>query len=106
MEIKWFNDFYKQIADTKLSHWLEVLPSQLAQWQKQQLHGDFAKWHKLVNKLPDTNVSHINLKDAVEIGLASDIDEYTQKQIIGLLKQFKPWRKRPFHLHGIPIDTD
>lgn len=106
MEIKWFNDFYKQIADTKLSHWLEVLPSQLAQWQKQQLHGDFAKWHKLVNKLPDTNVSHVNLKDAVEIGLASDIDEYTQKQIIGLLKQFKPWRKGPFHLHGIHIDTE
>ncbi|MDC0602146.1 tRNA 5-methoxyuridine(34)/uridine 5-oxyacetic acid(34) synthase CmoB [Aliiglaciecola sp.] len=106
MEIKWFNDFYKQIADTKLSHWLEVLPSQIAQWQKQQLHGDFAKWHKLVNKLPNTNVSHINLKDAVEIGLASDIDEYTQKQIIGLLKQFKPWRKGPFHLHGIHIDTE
>lgn len=106
MEIKWFNDFYKQIADTNLSHWLEVLPSQLAQWQKQQLHGDFAKWHKLVNKLPNTNVSHINLKDAVEIGLASDIDEYTQKQIIGLLKQFKPWRKGPFHLHGIHIDTE
>lgn len=106
MEIKWFNDFYKHIADTKLSHWLEELPRQLADWQRQQLHGDFAKWHKLVNKLPNTQVSQVNLVDKVEIGVESDIDEYTQKQIIGLLKQFKPWRKGPFNLHGIHIDTE
>ncbi|MGJ8681444.1 tRNA 5-methoxyuridine(34)/uridine 5-oxyacetic acid(34) synthase CmoB [Paraglaciecola sp.] len=106
MAVTWFNDFYKQIASSPLSHWLEVLPAQIAHWQKEQLHGDFNKWVKLLNKLPDTNASFIDLKDKVQFGQAEDISDYTQKHITGLLKQFAPWRKGPFHLHGIHIDTE
>ncbi|WJG11131.1 tRNA 5-methoxyuridine(34)/uridine 5-oxyacetic acid(34) synthase CmoB [Aliiglaciecola sp. LCG003] len=106
MSIPWFNQFYQQIACSKLSHWLEVLPAQLALWEKKQLHGDFTKWIKLLSKLPVTQVSDIDLKNSVRFGQVEDINEYTQKQIIGLLKQFKPWRKGPFEIHGINIDTE
>tara|TARA_R110000868_G_scaffold62996_12_gene190038 strand:- start:122 stop:1093 length:972 start_codon:yes stop_codon:yes gene_type:complete len=106
MSIPWFKDFYQQIAHSPLSHWLEVLPAQLADWQRQQLHGDFAKWLKLINLLPTTTVSSIELNNKVEFGLASDIDEHTSKQLTGLFKQFMPWRKGPFHIHGIHIDTE
>lgn len=106
MAVTWFNDFYRQIADSPLSHWLEVLPAQIATWQKEQLHGDFNKWVKLLNKLPETEVSKINISDKVEFGTASDVDEYTQKQFSGLLKQFMPWRKGPFDIHGIHLDTE
>lgn len=106
MNVSWFNDFYKIIADSELSSWLEVLPAQIATWQKQQLHGDFKKWVKLLNKLPSTNLSSIDLVETVRFGRQDDIDDYTQKQIIGLLKQFAPWRKGPFDIHGIHIDTE
>ncbi|GAA0852488.1 tRNA 5-methoxyuridine(34)/uridine 5-oxyacetic acid(34) synthase CmoB [Aliiglaciecola litoralis] len=106
MAISWFNQFYKYIADTELSPWLEVLPAQLAHWEKAQLHGDFAKWRKLISKLPATKVTHLELKNAVEMGTSDDIDDYTQRQITGLLQQFKPWRKGPFNVHGIHIDTE
>ena len=106
MTIQWFNNFYKEIADSPLGHWLEVLPGQLAEWHRQQRHGDFDKWMKLLSKLPDTSPSVRNLSDKVELGTASDIDEYTQKQITGLLKLFMPWRKGPYDIHGIHIDTE
>ncbi|MFT2090713.1 tRNA 5-methoxyuridine(34)/uridine 5-oxyacetic acid(34) synthase CmoB [Paraglaciecola sp. 2405UD69-4] len=106
MAVTWFNDFYKQLADSPLSHWLEVLPAQIATWHKEQLHGDFNKWVKLLNKLPNTDVSKINISEGVEFGVASDVDEYTQKQFTGLLKQFMPWRKGPFNIHGVHIDTE
>ncbi|MFT6895750.1 MAG: tRNA (mo5U34)-methyltransferase [Paraglaciecola sp.] len=106
MTVNWFNHFYQQIADSPLSHWLEVLPGQIAHWQKEQLHGDFNKWLKLLDKLPQTHPSSINLQDKVELGKADDIDGYTQKQISGLLKQFMPWRKGPFDIHGIDVDTE
>ncbi|GAB5380583.1 MAG: tRNA 5-methoxyuridine(34)/uridine 5-oxyacetic acid(34) synthase CmoB [Aliiglaciecola sp.] len=106
MANQWFNQFYAQIAQTNLSPWLEVLPAQLAVWQTQQLHGDFAKWQKLLKKLPQTNTSNCDIKSQVSFGTTDDVDEYTQKQIIGLLKQFKPWRKGPFNVHGIQIDTE
>ncbi len=106
MTVSWFNDFYKQIADSPLSHWLEVLPAQIAQWQKDQLHGDFNKWVKLLGKLPETHPSTVNLVDKVAFGTSEEISEYQQKQITGLLKQFMPWRKGPFHIHGIHLDTE
>jgi tRNA (mo5U34)-methyltransferase len=104
--VNWFNDFYKQVADSPLSHWLEVLPGQIAHWQREQLHGDFNKWLKLLALLPDTQPCAVNLKDKVAFGLGADIDSHTQKQITGLLKQFMPWRKGPFDLHGIQLDTE
>ncbi len=104
--MQWFNQFYREIALSPLSPWLQNLPQQLALWQKQALHGDFKKWCKLLDKLPKTEPSQIHLQDKIEIGSAGDIDSYTQKQIEGLLKQFMPWRKGPFHVHGIHIDTE
>ena len=106
VSVPWFNEFYKQLADSPLSHWLEVLPAQVANWQRQQQHGDFKKWVKLLDKLPQTSPSEVELTELVRFGRADDIDQYTQKQILGLLKQFMPWRKGPFHIHDIHIDTE
>ncbi|MDF2178120.1 tRNA 5-methoxyuridine(34)/uridine 5-oxyacetic acid(34) synthase CmoB [Aliiglaciecola sp. CAU 1673] len=100
-----FSDFYKKIIDSPLASWLEVLPAQLADWQRQN-KNDLDKWQKLLAKLPATVLSEVDIQSGVTIGSAADIDDYTSKQIIGLLQQFKPWRKGPFHLHGIHIDTE
>jgi tRNA (mo5U34)-methyltransferase len=106
MSVTWFNDFYKQIATSQLSHWLEVLPAQIATWHKEQRHGDFNKWIKLLEKLPQTKPSVVELKEKVCFGQAADIDDQGSKHIEGLLKQFAPWRKGPFEIHGIHIDTE
>ncbi|MDN4503479.1 tRNA 5-methoxyuridine(34)/uridine 5-oxyacetic acid(34) synthase CmoB [Alteromonadaceae bacterium BrNp21-10] len=101
----WFSAFYKHIANSPLSRWLEVLPAQIAHWQQHQ-HGEFGKWQRLLEKLPDTTPSIIELAKQVKFGVATDIDDYQQKQIEGLLKQFMPWRKGPFFIHDIHVDTE
>lgn len=106
MSIDWFNGFYQRIATSQHSHWLETLPAQLSVWHKQQLHGDFEKWRKLLAKLPSISTNEFDLKDSVSIGSADSIDPKIQKQIAGILGLFGPWRKGPFHLHGIHIDTE
>lgn len=106
MSLPWFNDFYQIIAQNRLQHWLEVLPAQLADWHRQQLHGEFPKWLKLLGKMPNTSPSLIDLKNTVSLGTDADISEHQQKQIIGLLRQFAPWRKGPFFIHGIHLDTE
>lgn len=104
--MKWFYDLYRDIIHTPLGHWLETLPPHLARWHKEALHGDFKKWCKLLDQLPDTSPAKVEFKDAVRIGSAADITQYQQKQITGLLKQFMPWRKGPFFIHDIHIDTE
>ena len=105
MKVDWYQPLFQHLATSPLSEWLETLPAQIATWQKKP-HGEFAKWVKLLRKLPKTDISAIELADVVSFGTREGIDEYTQKFIEGLLLQFKPWRKGPFHIHGIHIDTE
>ena len=106
LEQTWFTDCYKSLIDSPLSHWLQTLPAQMETWQQTAKHGEFDKWCRLLSKLPTTSPSCVDLASSVSIGTENDVDEYVQKQIEGLLKQFMPWRKGPFNLHGIHIDTE
>ncbi len=105
MKVDWYQPLFQQLATSPLNEWLETLPAQIAAWQKKP-HGEFNKWVKLLNKLPKTETSLIELANAVRFGAQEDIDDYTKKFIEGLLLQFKPWRKGPFHIHDIHIDTE
>lgn len=99
-----FRPFYQQIATTKLSAWLETLPLQLKQWEK-TTHGDYAKWAKIVDYMPDVAVT-LNLKDKVEAVPEAPLSNGETQRIVHHLKQLMPWRKGPYHLHGIHIDTE
>ncbi|MCB5226262.1 tRNA 5-methoxyuridine(34)/uridine 5-oxyacetic acid(34) synthase CmoB [Alishewanella sp. 16-MA] len=101
-----FSAFYAQLATSRLHPWLETLPAQLALWSKTALHGEFKQWQKILANLPATRVSQIALADAVAFGQASDISAGETERIRFLLQQLKPWRKGPFQIHGIDIDTE
>ena len=62
-EAQWFNDCYKSLFDTPLSHWLQTLPAQLDHWQRNSKHGEFDKWCRLLAKLPSTTPSNIELDE-------------------------------------------
>ena len=100
-----FRPFYQQIATTNLSDWLETLPLQLKEWEK-QTHGDYAKWSKIVDFLPDLQADNIDLKSAVKSDRTSPLSEGEKQRIIYHLKQLMPWRKGPYHLFGIHVDCE
>ena len=100
-----FRPFYQQIATGPLSAWLETLPLQLKQWEK-QTHGDYAKWAKLIDFLPHLEADHIELKSAVRSERICPLSNGQKQRITYLLKQLMPWRKGPYDLHGIYIDCE
>jgi tRNA (mo5U34)-methyltransferase len=104
--MKYFNQFYSAIAQNDLSHWLDTVPAQLSQWYKESLHGDFKQWQSILHHLPKTEVNSIELANTVSFGRGEDISEGQKQQISRLLMKFKPWRKGPFHIHDIHIDTE
>jgi tRNA (mo5U34)-methyltransferase len=104
--MKYFNQFYSAIAQNDLSHWLDTVPAQLSQWYKESLHGDFKQWQSTLHHLPKTKVNSIELTNTVSFGRGEDISEGQKQQISRLLMKFKPWRKGPFHIHDIHIDTE
>lgn len=105
--MKQFNEFYQQIATNRLSHWLNTLPAQLSHWHENNLHGEFKHWQTTLDALPvvETN-STIDIVDTVSVGELGDLDQGQFKRLENLMKKFKPWRKGPYHIHGLHIDTE
>ncbi|MCK3654363.1 tRNA 5-methoxyuridine(34) synthase CmoB [Pasteurellaceae bacterium Macca] len=99
-----FNLFYQQIATTNLAPWLETLPTQLKQWEK-QTHGDYAKWAKIIDFLP-TAQAEVALNERVEARLATPLSAGETQRLVYHLKQLMPWRKGPYHVHGVHIDCE
>ncbi|WP_057831537.1 tRNA 5-methoxyuridine(34)/uridine 5-oxyacetic acid(34) synthase CmoB [Colwellia sp. TT2012] len=105
--MKQFNHFYQQIAANRLSHWLNTLPGQLTHWHENNLHGDFKHWQKTLDALPSVEgKSAIELINSVKVGELGDLNNGEFKRLENLMKKFKPWRKGPYHIHGLHIDTE
>ena len=101
-----FGDFYQIIAKNKLSKWLEVLPAQLANWQKSNIDNRFNQWLNSIKHLPIIKPYQIDLLNSVTVESEQPISIGDQQRITQLLKNMMPWRKGPFHLYGINIDTE
>ncbi len=101
-----FSSFYQQIADSNLQHWLETLPSILGQWQREHKHGNLPKWEKVLNKLHYPAPDQIDFIDSVTVGSGEQLSPGEKEKLENLLRLFMPWRKGPFHIHGIHIDTE
>ncbi|OCG21304.1 MULTISPECIES: tRNA 5-methoxyuridine(34)/uridine 5-oxyacetic acid(34) synthase CmoB [unclassified Gilliamella] len=101
-----FGDFYQIIAKNKLSRWLEVLPAQLANWQKQNIDNRFNQWLNSIKHLPSITPYQIDLLHSVTVNSEHPISTGEQQRITQLLKNMMPWRKGPFHLYGIDVDTE
>jgi tRNA (mo5U34)-methyltransferase len=101
-----FANFYQLIAqDTRLQPWLNVLPQQLTDWQNAE-HGDFDRWLRALNKIPQSVPDQVDLKNSVTIGSSTPFQTGELKKLESLLKTFHPWRKGPYTVHDIHIDTE
>lgn len=101
-----FANFYQLIAqDTRLQPWLNTLPQQLTDWNNAE-HGDMARWLRALNKFPVETPDNIELKSEVSLNNDEAMHTGQAKKLENLLMTFHPWRKGPYNLHGIHIDTE
>jgi len=100
-----FGRFYQQIATGPLASWLEVLPAQVAAWQRENLHGKFRDWEKSVDYLPLLTPQTLDLVNSVT-ATAEDLTDRQRLGIENLLRNLMPWRKGPYSLYGTHIDTE
>jgi len=75
-------------------------------WEKILKHGDLIRWQDGFNALPDVTPSDYDFNNsAVTIGSPDDTD-MEQAETTAALRQMHPWRKGPFKLFGVHIDTE
>ncbi|KPD02890.1 tRNA 5-methoxyuridine(34)/uridine 5-oxyacetic acid(34) synthase CmoB [Moellerella wisconsensis] len=101
-----FGNFYREIATGRLSHWLDVLPAQLSEWKKEHLHGKFKSWEKVLENLPAITPTTLDLKHSVTATREPELTSGEYRCVYNILREFMPWRKGPFSLYGVNIDTE
>lgn len=93
----------ERLADT----WADILPEQLQSAFNPARHGQLMAWQRTIADLPILSPSQCELnEDTVKIGSAGDLIGINREQLTSLLKQFNPWRKGPYDLFDIIIDTE
>ncbi|PQQ39298.1 tRNA 5-methoxyuridine(34)/uridine 5-oxyacetic acid(34) synthase CmoB [Photorhabdus luminescens] len=101
-----FGNFYQLIAKNNLQHWLNCLPAQLQEWQKAALHGNFKSWAKTLENLPEISPTQLDLKNGVIAERDPPLSAGEKICLTNILRIFMPWRKGPFSLYSINIDTE
>jgi len=89
-----------------LTSWLPLLPQQIADGLSEARYGDLPEWKAALASMPVVKASAVELHARMEIGGAGDCDETTRSQLQHSLEQLIPWRKGPYVVHGIHIDTE
>ncbi len=101
-----YNALYEQLEGSPVEPWLKTLP-QAVEAAFERGHGDLEKWQAAVGALPSIKPSSIDLSArCVRIGTASDLDAAAAVEIERQLRILHPWRKGPYSIFGIDIDTE
>ncbi len=90
-----------------MHRWAEILPQQIASGLSHKRYGDLSRWQQALNTLPDIAVNNITLNDS-RIGASADkpLDDATRAQLQEALMGLHPWRKGPYDLFGVHINTE
>lgn len=101
-----FGNFYFLIAKNYFLHWLETLPAQIANWQREQQHGLFKQWLNAVEFLLEIKLYCFDLLHSVTAESEEPLSAGQIKRIETLMRNLMPWRKGLFLLYGVNIDTE
>ena len=95
-----YTEFYPLLKATPLEPWIEQLPDRIAHGLRHERHGRLPQWEHLLEQLPSLSTDTVDLRHAVQV------EGENHAELESLLKQLHPWRKGPYHIHGIHIDTE
>ena len=101
-----YESLYPQLEAIGLGEWSQQLRQSLPEMFALERRREMADWHAAIKSLPQVRPTGVELKDRVEIGRVDELDEAGKEALVEKLKAFYPWRKGPFRLFGIDIDTE
>lgn len=102
-----FERLYAALTRGELPQWPEALATLVENITFHKPHGKRQEWLDTLTALPSLTPSSYNFtSDRVQIGQQQDAMAEQRQQLSECLQVFIPWRKGPFELFGIHIDTE
>lgn len=104
--MNFYDTLYPQLDALGQHLWAQQLQQTLPERPFHDSHGKMEGWLKSLATLPELQPSRLELKNQVTIGAAEDLGAISQEELIAGLQTFHPWRKGPYNLFGVKIDTE
>ena len=101
------NPFLAHLHRFGLQKQRDYFVQQLARLDTDLFHGQRADWENLLETLPKLQAERISLDSGtVTVGTPDSLTGEQHTLLKEVLLQFRPWRKGPFSLFGIHIETE
>ena len=102
-----YSDLHAQLDGLGFAKWASEVDKAILATFYQSKHGHFKNWQNTLESLPEIKASSIDLnQSSIQIGETGDCDQDSRQELQALLKTLWPWRKGPYNLFGIDIDTE
>lgn len=93
------------LGQPRFAAWADRLTGQLDCAFSGDRHGDWPRWREVLRSLPVCRAERVELGRAA-ITVAGDCASEDRTRIENLLRALHPWRKGPYELFGIRIDSE
>ena len=94
------------LKNTLLEDWSLRLNSSIARVLAQYTHGELSQWQTMIEALPTIPADTVELNAEVKVTAKQPQTESQLEQLKDQLMMLHPWRKGPFHIHGLDINTE
>lgn len=102
-----YQPLYEALLEAKAEDWVKLLPQQLAHAFDVTRHGRLSQWQALIENTSATpGIQCLLDVDAIQIGESKDLTGVAREQLENQLRTLHPWRKGPYNLFGIRIDSE
>ncbi len=101
-----YQPFYDYLRDSPLEKWLETVPDLIDQKLDPSRHGHLNQWQDILQQLPGIKPSVTDFTvDTIQIGTPDQIQNI-DPDLESILHKLEPWRKGPYDLFGVHINTE
>lgn len=101
-----YNDLFHFMKESRLNPWLDTLIPLLTEKLTEKPHGDMERWLNALNSLPDIQSDQISIQQSRVGANATGITDEQRATVEQGLRGLIPWRKGPFELFDIHVDTE
>lgn len=101
-----YQQLYLALENSDAKEWLQTLELSVERAFNSPRHGELDKWLAMLDNLPNLKATSFDLVSKVRIGDSGDSDENSRELLEQDLRMLMPWRKGPFSLFGVEIDTE
>jgi tRNA (mo5U34)-methyltransferase len=117
-----YSELYSMLKVTPLEPWIEQLPEKIAHGLRVERHGRMPEWEEALAQLPNVGgrcfvsasasmkrrppLPKEDVASKIELRNEIRVDGSPLPELASLLMPFHPWRKGPYHIHGVHIDTE